>query len=222
MTDAMRAHVLAAALGTPKRGKLCADDITPEPPSLQDEHGHARRNISVMHQVIDRANASIGPGSEELSKQWSKLTPQMVTVASWVGYDLDGRRDIQWSDTIRLKLGEKVAKRDYCAQGEAIAAARKNRPKGWLMPPFKRKKRWPLHKPNKRPLNKIWRLMKIYAAAAGADHGASQPMGRYGARIKMPQCSHPTSIAEQGQAPASGLACAYKTLRPWHGACICG
>ena len=60
-----------------------------------------------------------------------KLTPQMVTVASWVGYDLDGRRDIKWSDTIRLKLGEKVTKlADYCAQGEAIAAALKSPPKG--------------------------------------------------------------------------------------------
>ena len=27
-------------------------------------------------------------------------------VASWVGYDLNGRRDIQWSDTIR-QLGRK-------------------------------------------------------------------------------------------------------------------
>ena len=55
----------------------------------------------------------------------------MVTVASWVGYDLDGRRDIQWSDTIRLKLGEKVAKlADYCAQRRGHCSSAKNPPKG--------------------------------------------------------------------------------------------
>lgn len=38
--------------------------------------------------------------------QWTELTPRLITVASWVGYDLDGRSDIRWTDTLfkRLKI----------------------------------------------------------------------------------------------------------------------
>jgi phosphoenolpyruvate carboxylase len=36
--------------------------------------------------------------------RWRELTPRLVTVASWVGYDLDGRSDIAWSDTMLRRL----------------------------------------------------------------------------------------------------------------------
>lgn len=36
--------------------------------------------------------------------RWTELVPQPVTVASWVGYDLDGRADIRWSDTFRARM----------------------------------------------------------------------------------------------------------------------
>ena len=133
MTDAMRDHVLAAAIGAPKKKKLSAAAIIrQEPPRLRDEHADAQACIATMHEVIDRANAMIlAQAAKSFPRQWHQLTPQLVTVASWVGYDLDGRRDIQWSDTIRLKIGEKVAKlADYCAKGEAIAAGEAAPPKG--------------------------------------------------------------------------------------------
>ncbi|MBL71508.1 MAG: hypothetical protein CML95_08240, partial [Rhodobiaceae bacterium] len=133
MTDAMRDHVLAAAIGLPKRKKLSAAAIIrQEPPRLRDEHADAQACIATMHEVIDRANAMIlAQAAKSFPRQWHQLTPQLVTVASWVGYDLDGRRDIQWSDTIRLKIDEKVAKlADYCAKGEAIAASETAPPKG--------------------------------------------------------------------------------------------
>ena len=112
MTDAMTAHVLGAATGKPSRKKLSANAIIRnEPPSLSDEHAEAQKCIKTMHKVVDIANEMIfAQASKSFPKQWTQLTPQLVTVASWVGYDLDGRRDIQWSDTIRLKLGEKASK----------------------------------------------------------------------------------------------------------------
>jgi phosphoenolpyruvate carboxylase len=135
MTDEMRAHVLAAATGAKAPKKLIADTIIRDvPPRLSDEHEEAQSCIRTMHKVIDDANALIvAQAAKSFPRQWTKLTPQMVTVASWVGYDLDGRRDIQWSDTIRLKLNEKAAKLDdYCAMAEQIAAASKNPPKALL------------------------------------------------------------------------------------------
>ena len=36
--------------------------------------------------------------------EWRQLTPRLVTIASWVGYDLDGRSDIGWTDTLHMHL----------------------------------------------------------------------------------------------------------------------
>ncbi|GIL39177.1 phosphoenolpyruvate carboxylase [Roseiterribacter gracilis] len=36
--------------------------------------------------------------------RWRELTPRLITTASWVGYDLDGRSDISWSDTMLRRL----------------------------------------------------------------------------------------------------------------------
>ncbi|CFX12238.1 putative phosphoenolpyruvate carboxylase [Candidatus Filomicrobium marinum] len=36
------------------------------------------------------------------------MRPQLATIASWVGYDLDGRTDISWLNSFKLKLDEKL------------------------------------------------------------------------------------------------------------------
>lgn len=36
--------------------------------------------------------------------EWTHLSPKLVTVASWVGYDLDGRSDITWTVTLHTRL----------------------------------------------------------------------------------------------------------------------
>ena len=33
-------------------------------------------------------------------QEWTKLRPRLVTVASWVGFDMDGRSDILWGDSL--------------------------------------------------------------------------------------------------------------------------
>ena len=40
--------------------------------------------------------------------EWWKARPALVSIASWVGYDLDGRTDIHWGTTLRLRLEEKA------------------------------------------------------------------------------------------------------------------
>ena len=40
--------------------------------------------------------------------RWTELSPCPVVLASWVGYDTDGRVDIQWFDTLRLRLRNKL------------------------------------------------------------------------------------------------------------------
>ena len=41
--------------------------------------------------------------------EWQTLVPRLVSLASWVGYDHDGRSDIGWADTLRMRLKSKHA-----------------------------------------------------------------------------------------------------------------
>ena len=36
--------------------------------------------------------------------RWTELTPRPIILSTWVGYDTDGRTDIGWWDTLRLRL----------------------------------------------------------------------------------------------------------------------
>lgn len=40
--------------------------------------------------------------------EWTQLSPAPVSLASWVGYDIDGRTDIHWGETFRIRLDEKA------------------------------------------------------------------------------------------------------------------
>ena len=45
---------------------------------------------------------------EHWPEQWTKLEPRLVTLASWVGYDQDGRTDVTWTRTIAARLADKL------------------------------------------------------------------------------------------------------------------
>ena len=45
---------------------------------------------------------------EHWPEEWTKLEPRLVTLASWVGYDQDGRTDVTWTRTITARLADKL------------------------------------------------------------------------------------------------------------------
>ncbi len=45
---------------------------------------------------------------EAFPDAWQDLRPALPTIASWVGYDLDGRTDIPWFRSVHLRLSEKA------------------------------------------------------------------------------------------------------------------
>lgn len=52
---------------------------------------------------------------------WQDLKPALPTLASWVGYDLDGRTDIDWWHSVAFRLSEKAAQLGrYAERLEAI------------------------------------------------------------------------------------------------------
>ena len=63
-----------------------------------DAIGNILAALRQAYDILFRVAAEFYP------RRWTELVPRMVTVASWVGYDLDGRSDIRWSDTLLKRL----------------------------------------------------------------------------------------------------------------------
>ncbi len=95
------AELLEALASIPHRPD---DDI-----SLQYEHDqvqeaiyHARTaSLRFIHIILEVAR-------ELYPEQWWQVSPSLIRIYSWVGYDLDGRTDIRWFDSFRFRLKEKL------------------------------------------------------------------------------------------------------------------
>ena len=73
-------------------------------PSLEDELAYANDAIDAVRSALrDVWHEALSVGIELYPDQWHHLTPQLVTVASWVGFDLDGRTDIGWAQSLHFK-----------------------------------------------------------------------------------------------------------------------
>jgi phosphoenolpyruvate carboxylase len=77
---------------------------------LTDEHRASGETISNFHDAYRRlVERFLDVACRRFPENWRALEPSLVTCASWVGYDLDGRTDIDWNDTFVLRLSEKAA-----------------------------------------------------------------------------------------------------------------
>lgn len=73
--------------------------------SLAREHALSMEAIANILAGLRRAYDLLFQVAAELyPRRWTELKPRIVTVASWVGYDLDGRSDIRWTDTLSKRL----------------------------------------------------------------------------------------------------------------------
>ena len=78
-----------------------------------------------LHQVL------LEEARDHYPDDWVDFTPNILTLNSWVGYDLDGRTDIRWNNSLQFRLIEKRAQLsrhlreivDVAAQLEAGPAA---------------------------------------------------------------------------------------------------
>jgi len=77
----------------------------PPPITLGDEFDQAALAIANGRDAIDRFNAAlISVARTAWSDRWTDLAPSPVILSTWVGYDTDGRTDIGWWDTLRMRL----------------------------------------------------------------------------------------------------------------------
>ncbi len=77
--------------------------LTDEFASALDAISHAVEAVSKLQEIV------LDVARELYPRQWSSLVPRLVSLASWVGYDHDGRSDIGWADTLRIRLKSKQA-----------------------------------------------------------------------------------------------------------------
>ncbi|MDF7674953.1 phosphoenolpyruvate carboxylase [Acetobacteraceae bacterium ESL0709] len=79
------------------------------PPTLEEEQKLAMTAIRRGRDALDKLNAHI---FHEAEKKWgdnASFSPAPILLASWVGFDTDGRNDINWHDTFRIRLELKIA-----------------------------------------------------------------------------------------------------------------
>ncbi len=114
------AALAAAASGGPAER---FDSHRPARPTLADEFDQVVAAIANGRDAIDHlTGALLRAAAATWPDRWRSLAPRPVILASWVGYDTDGRTDIGWWDTLRLRL---VMKRLQLARvrGQVGAAA---------------------------------------------------------------------------------------------------
>ncbi|HZF28402.1 MAG TPA: phosphoenolpyruvate carboxylase [Gammaproteobacteria bacterium] len=74
------------------------------PPTLQDELELSTVAIRHLRKAIRRLlRVAVDVAAELYPRDYRALRPQLVTVATWVGFDLDGRTDIGWSKSLSCR-----------------------------------------------------------------------------------------------------------------------
>jgi phosphoenolpyruvate carboxylase len=85
----------------------CDADVGPI--TLESEHRAAMRAIRRAGAARDALNRVIfQTAAQHWPDQWRNLRPMPLRLATWVGYDMDGRTDIGWATSIRFRLLEKA------------------------------------------------------------------------------------------------------------------
>ncbi len=82
-----------------------ASQPPPTRPTLAQEFDAAAAAITHGRDALDTLNRALLTAARATwPDRWSDLQPRPIMLASWVGYDTDGRTDIGWWDTLRLRL----------------------------------------------------------------------------------------------------------------------
>jgi phosphoenolpyruvate carboxylase len=96
---------------------------SPEPVTLDDEMEFALMALRNIRGALRRVYKILFSVSQKVyPNDWQRLLPKLLTVATWVGYDLDGRSDIGWSVTLKQRMiVAKLALEDYLSVLKELA-----------------------------------------------------------------------------------------------------
>jgi phosphoenolpyruvate carboxylase len=100
-------HPIGQALAELASGREAPSFASHRPPpiTLREEFDQSAAAIAHGRDAIDHFNtALIEVARTAWPDRWTELVPAPVILSTWVGYDTDGRTDIGWWDTLRLRL----------------------------------------------------------------------------------------------------------------------
>jgi phosphoenolpyruvate carboxylase len=97
---------------------------TQEPINLSDELEFAKLATTNAQNALDRVyEIALDVAAGSYPDQWTELTPRLLTLASWVGFDIDGRKDIDWTESLRARMHSQVHQfEQYLSNLKSIAA----------------------------------------------------------------------------------------------------
>ena len=77
--------------------------------TLIGEHNEVQSALANAQGALSaHARSIFSTARSHFPNTWKSLKPSLPTLASWVGYDLDGRTDIHWSRSVAFRLAEKA------------------------------------------------------------------------------------------------------------------
>jgi phosphoenolpyruvate carboxylase len=102
-------QALAGAASGDADPAACFTTHRPLPVTLEDEFDQAHAAIARGRDALDLLTGAILDAAHATwAGRWLDLAPSPITLTTWVGYDTDGRTDIGWWDTLRLRLRMKL------------------------------------------------------------------------------------------------------------------
>jgi phosphoenolpyruvate carboxylase len=126
LTPAQAESVAAAASREgPVDDAVCTVPAERPKITLAHEHTQAMAAIARAQDARDAIVARVlRHARREWPDEWTALAPLPFRFASWVGYDMDGRTDIGWAQSVGFRLAEKAERlARYVSVLEAIDAA---------------------------------------------------------------------------------------------------
>jgi phosphoenolpyruvate carboxylase len=88
---------------------MCVINTARAPVTLAGEHGQVLAAMHRAHAARDQmTRAILSVAAQHWPNHWRTLSPIPFRLATWVGYDMDGRTDIGWSTSIHHRLIEKA------------------------------------------------------------------------------------------------------------------
>ncbi len=106
---APEAYAAITAMASGEDAVQCAWSHRPHRPTLEQEFDAAAAAIARGRDALDvLCGALLDAARPVFPQAWTGLNPAPVILASWVGLDTDGRTDIGWWDSLRLRLRMKA------------------------------------------------------------------------------------------------------------------
>lgn len=122
LTEAQSDGVAAAILSGATDAPMPASDGPRPAITLADEHRQALAALANGQKARDRLlRVLFDVAAAKWPQDWRDLKPMPFRFATWIGYDMDGRTDLNWQTNIHFRLKEKATRLStYAADATAL------------------------------------------------------------------------------------------------------